>query len=46
MTMNPILALQQQRMLLEIEYNCEKDNFQKQALSMGLQRKIKRGDAL
>lgn len=46
MPMNPILALQQQRILLEIEYNCEKDNFQKQTLSMGLQRRIKRGDAL
>ena len=42
---SPILALQQQRMLLEIEYNCEKDLFRKQTETMGLQRRIKRGDA-
>ena len=32
-------------MLLEIEYNCEKELFRKQTETMGLQRKIKRGDA-
>ena len=42
---NPILSLQQQRLLLEIEYNCEKDAFRKQTETMGMQRKIKRGDA-
>ena len=42
---SPILALQQQRMLLEIEYNCEKDLFRKQTETMGLKRRIKRGDA-
>ena len=42
---SPILALQQQRMLLEIEYNCEKEIFRKQTETMGLQRRIKRGDA-
>ncbi|WP_036879742.1 AAA domain-containing protein [Xylanibacter oryzae] len=42
---SPIQALQRQRALLEIEYNCEKENFRKQTETMGLQRKIKRGDA-
>ena len=37
---NPILSLQQQRLLLEIEYNCEKDAFRKQTETMGMQRKI------
>ncbi|HRN15996.1 MAG TPA: AAA domain-containing protein [Xylanibacter oryzae] len=42
---SPIQALQRQRALLEIEYNCEKESFRKQTETMGLQRKIKRGDA-
>jgi superfamily I DNA and/or RNA helicase len=42
---SPILALQKQRMLLEIEYNCEKDTFRKQTEAIGMQRKVKRGDA-
>ena len=42
---SPILALQQQRMLLEIEYNCEKENFRKLTEAIGVQRKVKRGDA-
>lgn len=42
---SPIQALQRQRALLEIEYNCEKDAFRKQTETMGLQRKVKRGDA-
>lgn len=32
-------------MLLEIEYNCEKEEFRRQTELMGLQRKVKRGDA-
>ncbi|MBR5657072.1 MAG: AAA family ATPase [Prevotella sp.] len=43
--MNPILELQRQRMLLEIEYYTEKEAFRRQTETMGLQRKIKRGDA-
>ncbi len=42
---SPIQALQRQRALLEIEYNCEKEAFRKQTETMGLQRKVKRGDA-
>ena len=42
---NPILQLQQQRLLLEIEYNHEKEEFRKQTQSMGIERKIRRGDA-
>ena len=42
---SPILELQRQRMLLEIEYHTEKEAFRKQTETMGLQRKIKRGDA-
>jgi hypothetical protein len=40
-----ILALQQQRLLLQMEYAAEKDAFRKQTEEMGLQRKVKRGDA-
>ena len=42
--MNPIQALQQQRLLLQIEYEAEKDTFRKQTEQMGLLRKVKRGD--
>ena len=42
---SPILTLQQQRMLLEIEYSCEKENFRKLTEAIGVQRKVKRGDA-
>ena len=42
---SPILALQQQRLLLQMEYAAEKDAFRKQTEEMGLQRKVKRGDA-
>ena len=42
---SPILALQQQRLLLQLEYQSEKETFRKQTEEMGLQRKVKRGDA-
>ncbi len=42
---NPILQLQQQRMLLEIEYNHEKEEFRRQTETMGVERKVRRGDA-
>ena len=42
---SPILALQQQRLLLQLEYQTEKETFRKQTEEMGLQRKVKRGDA-
>lgn len=42
---NPILQLQQQRFLLEIEYNHEKEEFRKQTETMGIGRKVRRGDA-
>ena len=32
-------------MLLEIEYHCEKETYRKQTETMGLQRRVKRGDA-
>ena len=38
-------ALQQQRLLLQMEYAAEKDAFRKQTEEMGLMRKVKRGDA-
>ena len=41
---SPILALQKQRQLLQIEYEAEKEAFRKQTEEMGLQRKVKRGD--
>ena len=40
---NPTLLLQ--RMLLEIEYNHEKEEFRKQTETMGVERKVRRGDA-
>lgn len=42
---SPVQYLRQQRLLLEIEYNCEKEEFRRQTEAMGLQRKVKRGDA-
>lgn len=42
---NPTLLLQRQRMLLEIEYNHEKEEFCKQTETMGVERKVRRGDA-
>ena len=42
---SPIPQLQRQRLLLEIEYYFEKEAFRKQTETMGVQRKVKRGDA-
>ena len=42
---SPIQALLQQRTLLQIEYYTEKEAFRKQTEQMGMQRKVKRGDA-
>ena len=42
---SPILELQRQRMLLEIEYYTEKEAFRRQTEMIGLRRKVKRGDA-
>ena len=42
---NPTLLLQRQRMLFEIEYNHEKEEFRKQTETMGVERKVRRGDA-
>ena len=38
---NSILQLQQQRMLLQIEYNHEKEEFRKQTETMGVERKVR-----
>lgn len=38
-------ALLRQKALLEVEYREERDNFKRQIQTMGLQRRIKRGDA-
>ena len=40
-----IQALQQQRLLLQLEYYAEKEAFRKQTEQMGMMRKVKRGDA-
>ncbi len=40
-----IQALQQQRVLLQMEYYAEKEAFRKQTEQMGIMRKVKRGDA-
>ena len=42
---SPILALQQQRLLLQMEYAAEKEAYRQQTQETGLQRKVKRGDA-
>ena len=42
---SPIMALQQQRLLLQMEYAAEKEAYRKQTEETGLQRKVKRGDA-
>ena len=42
---SPIQALQEQRLLLQLEYAAEKEAYRKQTEQMGLQRKVKRGDA-
>lgn len=44
-TETPIQALTRQRLLLEIEYHCEKDAFRRQTEATGVRRKVKRGDA-
>lgn len=44
-TISPILELQRQRALLELEYNDEKEEFRRQTEAIGMRRKVKRGDA-
>lgn len=44
-TTSPIQSLLQQRLLLNIEYQTEKELYRQQTEAMGLQRKIKRGEA-
>ncbi len=41
---NPIVQLQRQRALLELEYRAEKEEFRRQVEVQGIRRKIKRGD--
>lgn len=43
--MDAISSLAQQRLLLEIEYNTEREAYRRQTESVGLMRKMKRGDA-
>ncbi len=42
---NPVMSLLKQKALLQTEYNEERENFKKQMQAMGLERRIKRGDA-
>jgi len=42
---SPIQALTQQRLLLQLEYNMEKEAFRRQTEEAGIERKVKRGDA-
>ena len=44
-TTSPIQALQQQRLLLQLEYNTEKEAFRQQTEQIGIARSVKRGDA-
>ena len=41
--MNAIQALTQQRLLLQLEYQTEKEAFRQQTEEMGMQRMVKRG---
>jgi len=45
LTASPIQVLQQQRLLLQLEYNYEKETFRQQTEQIGMERKVKRGDA-
>lgn len=42
---SPVQVLQQQRLLLQLEYNTEKEAFRQQTEQIGIERKVKRGDA-
>ena len=42
---SPIQLLQQQRLLLQLEYNTEKEAFRQQTEQIGIERKVKRGEA-
>lgn len=42
---SPIQILQRQRLLLQMEYYAEKEAFRKQTEVVGIERKVKRGDA-
>ena len=44
-TSSPIQSLTEQRLLLQLEYETEKEAFRKQTETIGLARKVKRGDA-
>ena len=44
-TASSIQAIQQQRLLLQMEYAAEKEAFQQQTNQIGIARKVKRGDA-
>lgn len=41
----PVQALQRQKLLLQMEYYAEKETFRKQTETIGMARKVKRGDA-
>lgn len=45
MNNSAIRSIQQQRLLLQMEYQTEKEAFRKQTEAMGIGRKVKRGDA-
>ena len=42
---SPIQVLQQQQLLLQLEYNYEKETFRQLTEQMGVERKVRRGDA-
>ena len=44
-TTSPIQAFQQQRLLLQLEYQTEKEAFRQQTEQVGIERKVKRGEA-
>ncbi len=44
-SISPILELQRQRALLQMEYDADKEEFRRQTEAVGMRRKVKRGDA-
>lgn len=44
-TLSPIQSLRQQRLLLKLEYQTEREAYRRQTEAMGIGRKVKRGDA-
>ena len=45
-SISPILELQRQRALLQMEYDADKEEFRRQTEAVGMRRKVKRVDII